>query len=135
MAIDPYKIESLDGVFLVTFQKGTIVHPQLLIKAINFRKSLDEAGQQNSVWDFRGCLPSDDFGYDAMERVVNHINNYPAATRDLRQAIVVDGKVQYGLSRMYQILARDFPTDIIVFFDYMKAMEWAANKEKIKNLP
>lgn len=54
MAIDSYKIESRYEVLLVTFQKGTAIHPDLLIKAIDCRYSIDETGQRNSVWDLGG---------------------------------------------------------------------------------
>ena len=129
MAIDSYKIDSRDGVLFVTFQKGTTIHPDLLIKAIDCRYSIDRTCQRNSVWDFRGCPPSEDFGYDAMKRVVNYIDIHPPAKWDLRQAILVDAGVQYGLSRMYQILANDFSTDIAIFFDPAKAVKWVTDKK------
>ncbi|MFW9845748.1 MAG: hypothetical protein ACFFD6_03285 [Candidatus Thorarchaeota archaeon] len=128
MAIDYYKIDSRNGVLIVTLQKGTIIYPDLLIEAIDSRYSIDETCQRNSVWDFRGCPPIEDFGYDAMKRVFNYIENHPAAEWDLRQAILVDAGVQYDLSRMYQIIANS-STDIAIFINHAEAMKWSTDKK------
>jgi hypothetical protein len=129
MGAEPYKMQLQDGMILVSFKEGTEVTPDLIIELI--RRESDMLGDDylNALWDFRGCLPSDDFGYASVERIIDYITHYPQVQWNPRLAILVEPGVQYGLSRMYQTLVDEFPTEIGIFHEWAVAMAWVAGEK------
>lgn len=134
MGAEPYKMQFQAGMVLVSFKEGTEVTPDIIIELIRRESEMFGVDFGNALWDFRGCLPSDNFGYAAVERIVNYIANYPQIQWNPRLAILVEPGVQYGLSRMYQTLVDEFPTEIGIFHERAVAMAWVAG-EKAQERP
>jgi hypothetical protein len=76
------------------------------------------------LWDFRGCLAPDDFGYNEMEQIVRYIDVYTGSKWNPRIAILVEADVQFGLSRMFQMLVEGFPTEVAIFYNRAEAEQW-----------
>lgn len=127
MADKSYQMILQDGVIVVTFKKGLKITPDGIMAVIDQENALYDVTRLNALWDFRGALPSDDFGYDAIERIIHHINHNSQARWNPHLAILADAGVQYGLSRMFQTLATQFPVDIRIFHDRGEAMTWATD--------
>ena len=121
-----FKIECRHDVVAVSFDQGTHVTPELIMKVIARENAIYDNSKRSALLDFRGCLPSDDFGYDAIARIVHFIARQPDIQWKRQLAIVVDAVVQYGLSRMYQALVDNYPTEIRIFYDREEAFNWAA---------
>ena len=123
-----YKIEKQDHCILVEFEKGMEISPDVIIEAMDHENELYEIKGRYDLWDFRGCFPTPNFGYDAMSRVIEHIiSNYSGNWSD-KTALLVDDAIQYGLSRMFQILADGYPTHIGIFQDEADARLWISQK-------
>jgi len=124
-----FKIEKYDHWIRVEFQRGTEVTPEVLMAAMDRENAVYEVKGRYHLWDFRGCHPSPDFGYDAMHRVVEHIENRPgAADWSDKTALLVDESIQYGLSRMFQILVDGYPTQVGIFKEEEAARLWIGQK-------
>ena len=81
------------------------------------------------LWDFRGCQPSQNFGYEAMNRLVEAIKSRTGGGPwSDKTALLVDDATQYGLSRMFQILVDGFPTQIGIFMDEAEARDWLGRR-------
>jgi hypothetical protein len=120
-----YKIEKQAHCIQIVFEYGVSIGPDDIIAAIDHENALYPVEDRLSLWDFRGCQATPDFGYDAMSRVVDRIRNrYGNATANNKAALVVDGSTPYGLSRMFQMLMEGFPTQIGVFQDEADARHW-----------
>jgi hypothetical protein len=123
-----YKVEAIDQIVRVEFQKGAVISPDVIIEAMNYENELFDIKGRYDFWDFRGCRPSPNFGYDAMSRVVEHITlNYNGNWSD-KTALLVDGSTQYGLSRMFQTLVDGYPTHIGIFQNEDDARLWISQK-------
>lgn len=125
MSEKPYQMKLLDEVIVVTFCKGIKITPKCILEVIDQKNAQYDVLRLNALWDFRGALPSDDFGYDAIERIIHHIDNNSEAQWNPNLAILADAGVQYGLSRMFQTLAIQFPIEIQIFHEWDEAMKWA----------
>jgi hypothetical protein len=120
-----YKIEKQDHCVRIVFESGVVIGPDDIIAAIEHENELYPVEDRQSLWDFRGCRVTPDFGFDAMSRVVDRIRSkYNNATAANKSALVVGGSTQYGLSRMFQMLMDGFPTQIAVFQDEGAARNW-----------
>ena len=123
-----YKIEKQDHCIRVEFKKGEEISPDVIIEAMDHENELFDIEGRHDLWDFRGCFPSSNFGYDAMSRVVEHIAaNYGGNWSD-KTALLVDDAIQYGLSRMFQILVDGYPTHIGIFQNEDDARNWISQK-------
>ncbi len=120
-----YKIEKQAHCIRIVFAYGVLIGPDDIIAALDHESALYPVEDRLSLWDFRGCQATPDFGYDAMSRIVDLIRKrYGNATANNKAALVVDGSTQYGLSRMFQMLMEGFPTQIGVFQDEADARHW-----------
>jgi hypothetical protein len=128
MPAEPYTMECRDGVIVVTLKKGNQVTPECIMNVISQKHQLYDVKQYSALWDFRGVLPSDNFGYDAVERIIDYVANHPREQWNPKVAILVDAGVQYGLSRMFQTLADQLPVQIRIFYDDTEAQKWVACK-------
>ena len=121
----PYTIDKDVDFVRVRFEKGTRVTSELIINAVDQENALFAIKGRHDLWDFRGCFPCADLGYDAVNKVVNHIeSNYREADGTNKLALLVDDKTQYGLSRMFQTLMDGYPTQISIFQDETQARQW-----------
>lgn len=119
-----YTLEEQGGSLYVTFKSGHVVTHQQIMEAIALKNRSYDISRYNALWDFRGCLASDDFGYDEMEQIVQYIDVSFGAKWNPRIAILVEADVQFGLSRMFQMLVEGFPTEVSIFFDLDEAEKW-----------
>lgn len=109
----------------VRFEQGTQLTSDLIIAAVDEENALFAIKGRYDLWDFRGCLPGPDLGYEAVNRVVDHIENrYGQADGTNKLALLVDNTTQYGLSRMFQTLMDGYPTQIGIFEDETQARLW-----------
>ena len=128
----PYKIEKQDHCIQVEFSKGLEITPELIINAMDHENALYDIKGRHDLWDFRGCRPSPNFGYDAMSRVVLHILSHTDGNWSEKTALLVDDTIQYGLSRMFQILVDEYPTRIEIFQNEADARAWISRKPDIE---
>ena len=124
MPEQPYQMIFQDGVIVVTFEKGFKITPECILELIDKENKSFDAKRFNALWDFRGALPSDNFGYDAIERIIYHINSRPEVYWNPLLAILVDAGVQYGLSRIFQSLTNPYPMEMRIFNSEAEAMAW-----------
>jgi hypothetical protein len=105
------------------------VTPDLIIDAMDRENELYSFRGRHDLWDFRGCHPGPDFGYDAMSRVVEHIEiKYGGEDWSVKTALLVDDTIQYGLSRMFQILVDGYLTRINIFQNEADARHWISKR-------
>jgi hypothetical protein len=123
-----YKIAEKDRCILVEFQKGLEISPDVIIEAMDHENKLYGIPGRHDCWDFRGCRPSPDFGYDAMSRVVEYITANYGGKWSEKTALLVDDSTQYGLSRMFQTLVDGYPTHIGIFQNEDDARLWMSQK-------
>lgn len=118
-----YAMALQDGIIRVIFAKGTVITHDLIIAAIAEENQCFDTSKLDAVWDFRGCLAPESFGYSEIEQIVQFID-LRISRWSPRMAILVDSTVQYGLSRMYQMFVEQFPTDVAVFYEEGPALAW-----------
>ena len=114
----------------VQFARGTEITPDLIIRAMDRENERHAVTGRCDLWDFRGCFPSIDFGYDAMLKIIHHIESNYNDEWSAKTAILVDKTIQFGLSRMFQILIDEFPTQVLIFQDEIEARRWVSEKEE-----
>ncbi len=119
-----YTMEEQDGSVRVTFKSGHVVTPREIMEAIELENRLFDVRRYNALWDFRGCLAPNDFGYNEMEQIVHYIDEYIGSKWNPRIAILVEAEVQFGLSRMFQMLVEGFPTEVAIFYNSAEAEQW-----------
>ena len=119
-----YTIEDEDGSVHVTFKSGQVVTHQQIMEAIALENKRFDVTRYNALWDFRGCLAPDDFGYNEMEQIIHFIDTYIGSKWNPRIAILVEAEVQFGLSRMFQMLVEGFPTEVAIFYNRADAEQW-----------
>ena len=75
-------------------------------------------------WDFRnGSLV--ELNNEEIEGIKNFIErNQERRGRDYRVVFLVNETVDYGLSRMYQIISQNLPVYFEVFYDEQEAIDW-----------
>ena len=125
-----FTIKEKEQAVCVQFEQGTEVTPDLIIQAMDRENELHAIVGRCDLWDFRGCTPSEDFGYDAMLKIINHIETHYNDEWSTKTAILVDETIQFGLSRMFQILIDEFPTQVGIFKDAAKAHHWVCEKRE-----
>lgn len=123
-----YSIVEQEHGILVRFKEGSEVTPDLIIEAMDSENGRYPIVGRYDLWDFRGCPPSDDFDYQAMLKIIHHIETHYNDEWSTKTAILVDEAIQFGLSRMFQILIDDFPTQVAIFLDEAKARHWIREK-------
>jgi hypothetical protein len=123
-----YVIERHDSYIWIQFRRGTQVNPDMILEAIDQLNALYKNQHRRDLWDFRGCMPSADFGYDAMTRIVDNIQSRAPSIWAEMTALLIDDTILYGLSRMYQIIADGYPTEIGIFQNEADARRWIAGK-------
>jgi hypothetical protein len=119
-----FTLEERDGSLHVTFISGHVVTPRHIMEAIALMNEHYDVPRYNSLWDFRGCLAPDDFGYNEVEQIIHYIDVPIGSKWNPRVAILVEEDVQFGLSRMYQMLVEGFPTEVAIFYDPAEAEQW-----------
>lgn len=119
----PFEIKKQAYGVMVRFKAGIEVTPELVIEAMDRENELYAITGRTDLWDFRNCRPSADFGYDAMQRLIFHIENCYQEW-STKTAILVDETSQFGLSRMFQTLVEGYPTQIGVFKEEKTANQW-----------
>ncbi len=121
-----FRIETQDHMVRVTFDRQSVITPELVIRAMDRENELHEIEGRYDLWDFQGCPPSGDFGYDAVTRIIEHIQRHYGDVWSVKTALLVEETIQIGLSRMFQTLVDEFPTHIGIFQDETAALEWLA---------
>ena len=119
-----YTLKEQGGSVHVTFKSGHVVTPQQIMEAIDLENRRFDVSRHNALWDFRGCLAPDDFGYNEMEQIIHYIDVYIGSKWNPRIAIIVEAEVQFGLSRMFQMLVEGFPTEVAIFYNLAEAEQW-----------
>jgi hypothetical protein len=122
---EPFEIEKQAYGVLVRFKSGTEVTPDLIIQAMDRENERYAIKGRRDLWDFRSCPPSADLGYDAVQRLIFHIENCYQEW-SAKTAILVDEAIQLGLSRMFQTLADGYPTQVGVFKEEKSARQWVS---------
>ncbi len=119
-----YTIEIHENYVQVTFARGALVSSENIMDALSEQKRYFDETHQAEVWDFRGCFPHPDLTFNSMALMVKTIQNDPGCNPGPPLAILVASELQYGLSRMYQILAGEKQPDICIFSDAEEAQQW-----------
>lgn len=114
----------------VQFVPGHEITPEMIICAMDRENELHAIIGRCDLWDFRGCIPSMEFGYDAMLKIIHHIESNYNDEWSTKTAILVDETIQFGLSRMFQILIDEFPTQVRIFQDEPEALLWVGEKKE-----
>jgi hypothetical protein len=93
-----------------------------IINDERFRPSMD------MFWDFRnGTLAG--FSNEEIAGIKDYISkNQEKRGDNYRVAFLVKQVVDYGLSRMYQMISEDLPVNFDVFYDEQEAMDWIKAK-------
>jgi len=73
MAKGNYNIDNQKGYIHVTFKDGIEVQPELVLEVIDDENALYAMKDWYCLWDFRGCLAGKNFGYDAINRIINYV--------------------------------------------------------------
>lgn len=119
-----YSIEQHETYVQVTFTRGALVSSENILEALSEQKSYFDETHRAELWDFRGCLPHPNLTFNSMAMMVRTIQKDPNCTPGPPLAILVASELQYGLSRMYQILASEHQPEIGIFSDSDKAQRW-----------
>ncbi len=129
MAEENYSIDNKKDYIQISFKKGIEVQPELLLEIIDDENALYVMKDWYCLWDFRGCLASKDFGYDAINRIINYVETQDDIVWSPKMAFVVDATIQYGLLRIFQTLIDGYPTEVAIFNDDAAADAWLGNME------
>jgi hypothetical protein len=119
-----FTIERQDHAILVMFEPGSEVSPEMIMGALDRENERFEIQGRYHIWDFRSCRPSEDFDYDAVLRIIGHVQTQYNDEWSAKTAILVDQDLQFGLSRMFEALVDSNPTEIGIFYDASVANEW-----------
>lgn len=108
-------MNTISGVF--TF-KDYLALMEAILEDGRFERSM------NMFWDFRNSSLK-----AFSNRDIEGIRNYILANKERRGenyhvAFLVNKSIDYGLSRMYQIISEDLPVTFQVFYDEHKALDW-----------
>jgi hypothetical protein len=119
-----YSIEMQGEVCLVTFKPGTVVTPEMVKEAVAQERLKDQRDQIIDIWDFRGCTPSKNFTYGAIERFVEYVNSVFKGNWNSKTAFLVDENLAFGVTRMFLSLSERLPSEICVFHKKSDADEF-----------
>lgn len=122
-----FTLKKADDLLRVTFQAGQIVTPQQIMEAIELENKRYDVRLYNALWDFRGCLAPEAFGYQEMKDIIRYIDVHIGSKWNPRIAILVEADVQFGLSRMFQTLVEGFPTEVDIFYHQEEAEAWVGS--------
>ncbi len=85
---------------------------------------LDEHAGTYRLWDYRNADLSKLTGYD-LTNIVDVVAEKEGGDTKVRVALVVGREVDYGVSRMYEVLAEArYPAEVAVFRDASEAEAW-----------
>lgn len=119
-----YSIELQGEVCLVTFKPGTVVTPAMVKEAVARERLMDQREQIKDIWDFRGCTPSKNFTYGAIERFVEYVNSVFKGKWNSKTAFLVDENLAFGVTRMFLSLSERLPSEICVFHGESEAYDF-----------
>ena len=119
-----YTIEITNGLIRVSFNRGTLLNPELIIDALNLERNSPERLTMNDIWDVRGGEVGEGLNSESIERIVQHIRTLHAGQYHQRSALVIDSKVALGMARMFQILSAELPYETRVFENFQEAKNW-----------
>ena len=123
-----YKIEPQENLVLNTIIGGFTFHEyRNLMESImndeNFKPSM------NMFWDFsEGTLG--EFSIEEIDGIRFYIeDNIERRGTNYRVAFFVKDTLDYGLSRMYQMVSDELPVHLEVFYDKQEALDWIRAKQ------
>ena len=109
----------------IRVQAGSVVTNDLIITILKKLYSMEAYRSEKvaGLWDFRGC--KSDLNYDKFQKIKYYItHHYDPSWSHTYTAIVADEDLIYGLSRMYEIVAEDVPTNKKIFRNIEDAQNW-----------
>ena len=65
-----------------------------------------------------------DANYNSVSYLENKLDVFLAKYLPIRKAIIVESKLEFGIARMYEMLAEKDGFDVMVFRDKTEAMKW-----------
>jgi hypothetical protein len=119
-----YTIEITNGYIMVSFERGTLFNPDLIIDALNLERNSQERLTMSDIWDVRGGEVGEGLNSESVELIVQHIKTLHAGKYHKRSALVIDSKVALGMARMFQILSAELPYETQAFEDLHEAKNW-----------
>ena len=121
----PYRIESFPTHLQVTIHPGAVLTPHTIVSILQEEFKRPRHQVVSDLWDVRGCLADRTLNSEAMLQIVEFIQK--RFTPDLmhrQTAIVVSDTEQFGLTRMFQIMADQLPYQVEIFRDPIDALSW-----------
>ena len=106
---------------------GNITSQDLLSSINSF---YDNSPTLYTLWDFsKGSMSS--ISNESIRQIFSLVQNRGTNRQNGKTAIVATKDLEYGMSRMFQIMSTDnvFPFTIKVFRSYDEAMKWILRKE------
>ena len=106
---------------------GNITSQDLLSSINSF---YDNSPTLYTLWDFsKGSMSS--ISNESIRQIFSLVQNRGTNRQNGKPAIVATKDLEYGMSRMFQIMSTDngFPFTIKVFRSYDEAMKWILRKE------
>lgn len=128
---DAFEIKDYAKGCHVIFKKGSVLTPELIISAIDYKNTHHEVEGRYDLWDFRGCHVSDGFNYAAMQRVASFLEDKYSHLYSTKVAILIDETDLFGLGRMFETLMDNYPTEFSVFKDAEEARQWLMSENRI----
>ncbi len=124
-----WRISLTQGLVLVKFEPGALVTPQMLKDVYDeLNADPEKYRATNAVYDLRGIVPDPKAGFEQMENVALHVGtNRQDWWKHNKTAFVVNGKLSFGIARMYATLGEDkLGHQVNVFDDDLEsAISWA----------
>ena len=75
------------------------------------------------LWDFRGC--KSDLSYEKIDKIRQYVAvHYDPNWSHTKTAIVADKDLIYGLSRTYEMMTDNIPTEVNIFRNMEDAQNW-----------
>lgn len=118
-----FSIELRDHVLVVRFSPTQTITPELLRNAVGQWCEKNKADPRNNIWDLRGCQISDGVNHHFLEQLVDEIALRPMDRWHERTCLLVADPLQYGLGRMFQVLAEKLPYEVVLATEEQQA--WA----------
>ena len=90
----------------------------------------EEEFTNNLIWDFSNA-EGKDLSSNDLHKIVTHSKEYGYLRKNGKTAFVISTSLGFGLSRMYDSLARvaDHPVNYAVFRSYDEAVAWIKSTE------
>jgi len=84
--------------------------------------SKEHTSHVNTLWDFRH-MAFVDFEPDILQKLVQ-IKNEAPERMDTKRALVISDDLGFGMTKMYESMARDLPDHIMIFRSFENAELW-----------